>query len=97
MKRLPHDCGILCRVAIVLAEFVKNAYGHVLTLSPSEVAKAAQISPYVVGQIFRKLAEVGYVECRRENKRLCCFLTRNSPLWTADPQRINQILEALTE
>lgn len=97
MKKLSHDCGLLCKIAVVLTEFVRNARGHVLTFSPSEVAKVAQISPYIVGQVFRKLAEVGYMECRRENKRLCCSLTRNSPLWTVDPQKIIQILEALTE
>jgi hypothetical protein len=50
MRRFPQGCGVLCRLAAVLAEAFAEAQGNSLSLYPSEVAKKAQVSQQVVGQ-----------------------------------------------
>jgi hypothetical protein len=66
--------------------FVKRR-GH-----PSEVAKKAQVSQQEVGEVFRALAERGYMECVKTERR--CAVMRSSPLWSEN-EKIYSILETL--
>jgi len=95
MRRFPQGCGVLCRLAAVLAEAFAEALGNSLSLYPSEVAKKAQVSQQVVGEIFRALAERGYMECVKTDRRMRCVVTRGSPLWSAEHDKIYNILETL--
>jgi predicted transcriptional regulator len=95
MRRFPHGCGVLCRLAAVLAEAFAEAQGNSLSLYPSEVAKKAQVSQQVVGQVFRALAEKGYMECLKTERRMRCVVTRSSPLWSTEHEKIYNILETL--
>ena len=95
MRRFPQGCGVLCRLAAVLAEAFAEAQGNTLSLYPSEVAKKAQVSQQVVGEVFRALAEKGYMECIKTDRRMRCVVTRSSPLWSAEHEKIYNILETL--
>ncbi|MFN7105218.1 MAG: hypothetical protein ACK4M3_01315 [Pyrobaculum sp.] len=95
MKSFPPNCGVFCRVAIAISQVIRQAQGQVVAIWPSEVATSANVSPYVVGQIFRKLAERGYMQCLVENRRMRCFIPRHSPLWDTDYRKIVEILETL--
>jgi predicted transcriptional regulator len=95
MRRFPQGCGVLCRLAAVLAETFAAAQGNSLSLYPSEVAKKAQVSQQVVGEVFRALAEKGYMECIKTDRRMRCVVTRSSPLWSAEHEKIYNILETL--
>jgi len=95
MRRFPRGCGILCRLAAVLAETLAEAQGNSLSLYPSEVAKKAQVSQQVVGQVFRALAEKGYMQCVKTDRRMRCVVTRGSPLWSTEHDEIYNILETL--
>jgi predicted transcriptional regulator len=95
MRRFPQGCGVLCRLAAVLAEAFAGAQGNSLSLHPSEVAKKAQVSQQVVGEIFRALAERGYMQCVKTDRRTRCVVTRGSPLWSAEHEKIYGILETL--
>lgn len=95
MRRFPQGCGVLCRLAAVLAEAFAEAQGNILSLYPSEVAKKAQVSQQVVGEVFRALAEKGYMECVKTDRRMRCVVTRSSPLWSAEHEKIYNILETL--
>ena len=95
MRRFPQGCGVLCRLAAVLAEAFAEAQGNSLSLYPSEVAKKAQVSQQVVGEVFRALAERGYMECVKTDRRMRCVVTRSSPLWSAEHDKIYNILETL--
>jgi len=95
MRRFPQGCGILCRLAAVLAETFAETQGNCLSLYPSEVAKKAQVSQQVVGQVFRALAERGYMECVKTDRRMRCIVTRRSPLWSTEYDKIYSILETL--
>ncbi len=85
----------MCRLAAVLAEAFAEAQGNSLSLYPSEVAKKAQVSQQVVGQVFRALAERGYMQCVKTDRRMRCVVTRSSPLWSAEHEKIYNILETL--
>ncbi len=53
-------CGVLCRIAAALAEvFSQTQEGP---LRPIDVAKRAGVPRQVVGEVFKALAEKGYVE-----------------------------------
>jgi hypothetical protein len=95
MRRFPQGCGVLCRLATVLAETFAEAQGNTLSLYPSEVAKKAQVSQQVVGEVFRALAERGYMECIKTDRRMRCVVTRSSPLWSTEYDKIYSILETL--
>ncbi|MFZ8840980.1 MAG: hypothetical protein ACO2PM_19095 [Pyrobaculum sp.] len=95
MRRFPQICGVLCRLAAVLAEAFAEAQGNSLSLYPSEVAKRAQVSQQVVGEVFRALAERGYMQCVKTDRRMRCVVTRESPLWSAEHEKIYSILETL--
>jgi hypothetical protein len=95
MRRFPQVCGVLCRLAAVLAEAFAEAQGNSLSLYSSEVAKKAQVSQQVVGQVFRALAEKGYMECVKTERRMRCVVTRSSPLWSTEHEKIYNILETL--
>ena len=95
MRRFPQGCGVLCRLAAVLAETFAAAQGNYLSLYPSEVAKRAQVSQQVVGEVFRALAERGYMQCVKTDRRMRCVVTRGSPLWSAEHEEIYSILETL--
>jgi len=95
MRRFPQGCGILCRLAAVLAETFAETQGNYLSLYPSEVAKKAQVSQQVVGQVFRALAEKGYMQCVKTDRRMRCVVTRGSPLWSTEHDKIYSILETL--
>ena len=95
MRRYPQGCGVLCRLAAVLAETFAAAQGNSLSLYPSEVAKKAHVSQQVVGEVFRALAEKGYMECIKTDRRMRCVVTRSSPLWSAEHDKIFSILETL--
>jgi predicted transcriptional regulator len=95
MRRFPQGCGVLCRLAAVLAEAFAEAQGNSLSLYPSEVAKKAQVSQQVVGEVFRALAERGYMQCVKTDRRMRCVVTRGSPLWSAEHEKIYRILETL--
>ncbi|MFN3805032.1 MAG: hypothetical protein ACK4SY_08240 [Pyrobaculum sp.] len=95
MKSFPQNCGVLCRIAIAISQVIRQAQGQVVAIWPSEVAASANVSPYVVGQVFRTLAERGYMRCLVENRRVRCFIPRNSPLWDTDYRKISEILETL--
>ena len=95
MRRFPQGCGVLCRLAAVLAETFAAAQGNSLSLCPSEVAKKAQVSQQVVGEVFRALAERGYMQCVKTDRRMRCVVTRGSPLWSAEHEKIYNILETL--
>ncbi len=95
MRRFPQGCGVLCRLAAVLAEAFAEAQGNSLSLYPSEVAKKAQVSQQVVGEVFRALAERGYMQCVKTDRRMRCVVTRSSPLWSAEHEKIYNILETL--
>ncbi len=95
MRRFPQGCGVLCRLAAVLAEAFAETQGNSLSLYPSEVAKKAQVSQQVVGQVFRALAEKGYMECVKTERRMRCVVTRSSPLWSTEHEKIYNILETL--
>jgi predicted transcriptional regulator len=95
MRRFPQGCGVLCRLAAVLAEAFADAQGNSLSLYPSEVAKKAQVSQQVVGEIFRALAERGYMQCVKTDRRTRCVVTRSSPLWSTEHDKIYSILETL--
>ncbi len=47
IRKFPQVCGVLCRLATILAEAFADAQGNSLSLYPSEVAKKAQVSPFV--------------------------------------------------
>jgi len=70
----------LCRLATVLAEAFAEAQGNSISLYPSEVAQKAQVSQQVVGEVFRALAERGYMECIKTDRRMRCVVTRGFPL-----------------
>jgi len=95
MRRFPQGCGVLCRLAVVLAEAFAEAQGNALSLYPGEVAKKAQVSQQVVGEVFRALAERGYMDCFKTDRRMRCVVTRGSPLWTTGHDEIYSILETL--
>ena len=95
IPKFPQGCGVLCRLAAVLAEAFAEAQGNSISLYPSEVAKKAQVSQQVVGEIFRALAERGYMECVKTDRRMRCVVTRSSPLWSAEHDKIYNILETL--
>jgi hypothetical protein len=95
MRRFPQGCGVLCRLAAVLAEAFAEAQGNTLSLYPSEVAKKAQVSQQVVGEVFRALAERGYMECIKTERRMRCVVMRSSPLWSTEYDKIYNILETL--
>ena len=95
IRKFPQGCGVLCRLAAVLAEAFAEAQGNSISLYPSEVAKKAQVSQQVVGEIFRALAERGYMECVKTDRRMRCVVTRSSPLWSAEHEKIYNILETL--
>jgi len=95
MRRFPQGCGVLCRLAAVLAEAFAEAQGNSLSLYPSEVAKKAQVSQQVVGEVFRALAERGYMQCVKTDRRMRCVVTRSSPLWSTEHDKIYNILETL--
>jgi DNA-binding MarR family transcriptional regulator len=95
IRKFPQGCGVLCRLAAVLAEAFAEAQGNSISLYPSEVAKKAQVSQQVVGEIFRALAERGYMECVKTERRMRCVVTRSSPLWSAEHEKIYNILETL--
>ncbi|MEM0484661.1 MAG: hypothetical protein QW434_08210 [Pyrobaculum sp.] len=96
MRKFPPQCGILCRLSIVLAEIFASAQGNAVTLHPGEVAREAQIPPFIVGEIFRVLSQRGYMECRRlSHKRLKCTVWRTSPLWASDKEAILALLQQL--
>jgi predicted transcriptional regulator len=95
MRRFPQGCGVLCRLAAVLAETFAKAQGNTLSLYPSEVAKKAQVSQQVVGEVFRALAERGYIQCVKTDRRMRCVVTRSSPLWSTEHEKIYNILETL--
>jgi hypothetical protein len=82
-------------MAAVLAETFAEAQGNSLSLYPSEVAKKAQVSQQVVGQVFRALAERGYMQCVKADRRMRCVVTRGSPLWSTEYDKIYNILETL--
>jgi hypothetical protein len=95
IRRFPQGCGILCRLATVLAEVFKEAQGNAVSLHPSQVAKEAQVPQQVVGEVFKALAERGYMTCVKTERKMRCTVTRSSPLWTTDNEKIYSILEAL--
>ncbi len=67
-----------------------------MTLRPGKVAREARVPPIVVGQIFRALAERGYMACSRVGERqLRCTVRRDSPLWSGDHEAIYAILQQL--
>ncbi len=96
LRRFPPQCGVTCRLAHVLAEIFSTAQGVTVTLRPGQVAREARVSPIVVGQIFRALAERGYMTCSRVGeRRLRCTVRRDSPLWSGDHEAIYAILQQL--
>ncbi|WP_258870212.1 hypothetical protein [Pyrobaculum aerophilum] len=96
MRKFPPQCGVLCRLSIVLADIFASAQGNAVTLHPGEVAKEAQIPPFIVGEIFRVLSQKGYMECwRLSHKKLKCTVRRASPLWTSDKEAILALLQQL--
>ncbi|AFA39483.1 hypothetical protein Pogu_1456 [Pyrobaculum oguniense TE7] len=93
--KFPPHCGITCRLALALAERFAQAQGNAVSLTPSEVADEADIPPVVVSEFLKALAQRGYVECRQIGRKLRCTVLRSSPLWSADPAKIAELLERL--
>ncbi|MCY0890460.1 MULTISPECIES: hypothetical protein [Pyrobaculum] len=94
-RKFPPHCGITCRLALALAERFAQAQGNAVSLTPREVADKADIPPVVAGELLRALAQKGYAECQQIGKKLRCTVLRSSPLWSADPAKIAELLERL--
>ena len=84
----------MCRVAAALAEILSDAREE-LVLRPIDLAKRAKVPHQVVGEVFKALAERGYMECIRTARGLACAVPRGSPLRSAGYEDIYGILEAL--
>jgi len=85
-------CGVLCRIATALAEALAEGEP---ALRPSEVAERAGVPRQVVAEVFKALAERGYMECVKTARGLRCAVPRSSPLRSASREEIYGVLETL--
>jgi hypothetical protein len=88
-------CGVLCRIAAALAEVFSQTQEGPLSLRPTDVAKRAMVPRQVVGEVFKALAERGYMECVKTARGLTCVVPQGSPLRSADRGEVCRILETL--
>jgi sugar-specific transcriptional regulator TrmB len=88
-------CGVLCRIAAALAEIFSQTQEEPLSLRPGEVAKRANVPHQIVGEVFKALAERGYMECVRTARGLTCAVPPGSPLRSASREEVYRLLEAL--
>jgi sugar-specific transcriptional regulator TrmB len=84
----------LYRIAAALAEIFSQAREELL-LRPVDVEKKAGVPRQVVAEVFKSLAERGYMECVKTARGLRCAVPRGSPLRTASREEIYNILETL--